>query len=66
MIQPSDKYYIPLGEIKDFNGLIDNKPVYDQLVKKQIRSVWKTYQNVKKGWFYNRKFIRLFGPWKVW
>ena len=30
---------MPLVEIKDFNGLTDNKPVFDQLVKKQIRSV---------------------------
>ena len=28
-----DNYYIPLGEIKDFNALIDNKPFFDQPVK---------------------------------
>ena len=32
------KYYIPLIEIKDFNALIDNNPVFDQLVRKQRRS----------------------------
>ena len=26
----SDKYYIPLVEIKDFNALIDNKPFFDR------------------------------------
>ena len=34
-----DKYYMPLVEIKDFNALIDNKPFFDQPVKKQTRSV---------------------------
>ena len=24
------KYYMPLVEIKDFNALIDNKPIFDQ------------------------------------
>ena len=28
-----DKYYMPLVEIKDFNGLIDNKPFFDQPIK---------------------------------
>ena len=28
-----DKCYMPLVEIKDFNALIDNKPLFDQLVK---------------------------------
>ena len=28
-----DKYYIPLVEIKDFNALIDNDPLFDQPVK---------------------------------
>ena len=29
----SEKYYIPLVEIKDFNALIDNKSFFDQPVK---------------------------------
>ena len=45
-----DKYYMPLVEIKDFNALGDNKPFFDQPVKKQKRSIWKPYQNVKKWW----------------
>ena len=28
-----DKYYIPLGRIKDFNALVNNKPFYNQSVK---------------------------------
>ena len=55
-----DEYYMPLVEIKDFNALIDNKPFFDQPVKKtKTRSIWKTYQNVKKQSSYNRKFIRI-------
>ena len=28
-----DIFYMSLGEIKDFNALIDNKPFFDQLVR---------------------------------
>ena len=38
-----EKYYMPLAEMKDFNALIDNKPFFDQPVKKQKRGVWETY-----------------------
>ena len=55
-----EKYYMLLAEMKDFNALIDNKPVFDQPVKKQKRGVWETYRNVKKWRFYSRKFISLF------
>ena len=37
-----DKFYMALVEIKDFNGLIDNKPFFDQPVKKQTKRVKKT------------------------
>ena len=37
-----DMYYMPLVEINDFNALIDDKPFFDQPVKKKTRSVWKT------------------------
>ena len=30
---------MPLVEIKGFNGLINNKPFFDQSVKKQRRSI---------------------------
>ena len=57
-----DKYYMSLVEIKDFNALISNKPFFDskKASKKQTRSVWKTYWNVKKWWLYNGEFIRFF------
>ena len=55
-----EKYYMLLAEMKDFNALIDNKPAFDQPVKKQKRGVWETYRNVKKWRFYSRKFISLF------
>ena len=29
-----DKYYMTLVEIKDFNEFIDNKPIFDQYMKK--------------------------------
>ena len=32
---------MPLVEIKDFNGLTDNKPVFDQLVKKKNKKRMK-------------------------
>ena len=41
-----DEYCMPLVQIKDCNGLIDNKPSFDQHVKKQTRSVRKTYQEM--------------------
>ena len=34
-----EKYYMPPVEIKYFNALIDNKPFFDQTVKKQTRSL---------------------------
>ena len=37
-----NKYRMPLVEIKDFHVLIDKKPLFDQPVKKQTRSKWKT------------------------
>ena len=60
-----DKYYMPLVEIKDFNALIYNKPFFWSPSKKETRSVWKTYRNVKKWWLYNREFIRLFVSSKI-
>ena len=42
-----DKYYITLVEIKDFNALIDNKPLFDQPVKtnkKRMKNLLKCQQ----------------------
>ena len=47
-INSFDKYYMPLVEIKCFNALIDNKLFFDQPVKKNNKSIWKTCQFVKK------------------
>ena len=33
------KYYMPRVDTKDFNALTNNKPFFDQPVKKQTRSV---------------------------
>ena len=37
------KYYMSLVEIKDFNSLIDNKPVFDQLVKNKPEKLVEIY-----------------------
>ena len=39
-----------------FNTLIEIEPFYNQPVKKNKKHI-KTYQDVKKWWLYNRKFI---------
>ena len=39
-----DKYYIPLVEIKDFNGLIDNKSFFDQPIKHKQKAYEKTVE----------------------
>ena len=38
-----DKYYMSLVKIKDFNVLINNKPLFDQPVKNE-----EVYQNMLK------------------
>ena len=37
----TEKYYIPLVEIKDFNSLIDNKPFFDQPIKNKQKAYEK-------------------------
>ena len=37
-------YYLPKLEIKDYNGMIDGKNVFDQ----PINSMIKTYENIRK------------------
>ena len=34
-----DEIYMPLIKVKDFNALINNKPFFEQPIKKQTRSV---------------------------
>ena len=38
---------MPSVQIKDFNALIDNKPLFDQPVKSKLE-MHETYRNVKK------------------
>ena len=52
-------------EIKDFNVLIDNKPFFDQPMKKQKKNLWNTCWNVKKQWLYSGELIDLFVPSKL-
>ena len=60
-----NKCYMSLVEIKVFNVLIDNNQFFCSASKKQTRSVWTTFLNVKKWWLYNRKRIRLFVASKI-
>ena len=42
------RYYIPLVETKDFNALIDNKPFFNQPVKKKQEAFEKLVEISKK------------------
>ena len=48
---------MPLVEMKNFNSLFKNKSFFDQPVKKQTRSVWKTRWNIKKWWLYKGNLL---------
>ena len=54
------KCYMSLGEIKDFNALVDNKPFFDELLKNKQQA----YETLK-WWLHNRKFIRLYISAKI-
>ena len=51
-----DKYYVPLAEIKDFNVLINNKPLFeepinnkqevDKKISKMLRNNYYTTRNI--------------------
>ena len=43
----SYKYYMPLVEIKSFNALTDNKPLYDQIVKNNQEKYKYNYSSTK-------------------
>ena len=60
-----DKYYMPLVEIKNFNALIGNKPIFDQPVTNEQEAYEKPIEMAKKLWLYNRKFIRIFESSKL-
>ena len=42
-----DKYYMPLVEIKSFNALIGNKPIFDQPVKNKQEASEKPIEMTK-------------------
>ena len=48
-----DNYYMPFVEIKDFNELIDNKPLFWSNRKKQTKTCWI----VKKWWLYTGNLL---------
>ena len=57
----SDKHYMSLVEITDFNVLIEKKKFFFWSTStKQTSMVWKSCRNVKKRRLYNRKLIGLF------
>ena len=63
-----DEYYMPLAEIKDFNLLIDNKPIFYQPVKNKQETYEKPMKNLlkcQKIIICNRKSIRLFASSKL-
>ena len=39
-----DNYYMPLVDIIDFNALMDNKPLSDQLVKNKYENTCNAYE----------------------
>ena len=43
-----DAYYMPVAEINDFNTFIDNKPIFDQLVKNKQDAYEKMCRNLSK------------------
>ena len=70
-------YCIPLAEIKNFNTLIDNKPILNQPVKKNKKhkkNLSKYQETIQLNYTYkikccirlhNRKLIRLFLASKI-
>ena len=60
---------MPLVEIKDFNALVDNKPIYDHSVKtnKCMKNLLKgtetmiVQQEILLDYFYHQKYYKLIG-----
>ena len=51
-----DKYYVLLVEIKDFNVLINNKPLFEE----PINNKQEVDKKISKKLLYNKKHIILF------
>ena len=64
-----DKHYIPLAEIKEFNALIDNKPIFDQPVKNKQEAYEKLIEMSRNDitigtlldYLYLQKYYKLIG-----
>ena len=65
-----DEYYMPLVEIKDFNALIDNKPMFDQPVKSKQEAYEKLIEMSRNDdyttgdlldYLYHQKYYKLIG-----
>ena len=65
-----DKYYIPLVQIKDFNALVDNKPFFDQPLKKKQKAHEKFIETLRNNdyttgnfldYLYHQKYYKLIG-----
>ena len=65
-----DEYYMPLVEIKDFNTLIDNKPMFDQPVKSKQEAYEKLIEMSRNDdyttgdlldYLYHQKYYKLIG-----
>ena len=65
-----DKCYMPLVEIKDFNGLINNKPFFDQPVKNKLEAYETLVKMTRNNdyaienllyYLYNQNYDRLIG-----
>ena len=66
----SEKYYLPLVEIKDFNALINNEPFFDQPVKNKPEAYQKLIKMSRNDdyitgnlldYFHHRKYYKLVG-----
>ena len=55
-----NKYYILLVKIKDFNASTDNKPLFDQPVKKKQEAYERLIEMSRNDDYDNGKLIRIF------
>ena len=68
--EPLKKYYMSLVETRDFNGLIDNKPFFDQPLKNKQEAYEKLIEMAKNDnyttgnyldYLYHQKYYKLIG-----
>ena len=65
-----DEYYMTLGQIKDFNSLINNKPFFDQPVKNKQEAYENLIETSRNDdyttgnvldYLYHQKYYKLIG-----